>query len=66
MNHEREAHAEASTIYRATVTDTISRERVGRFSFSADGLEDARQRGWRIAGSRFGCDIHVHIERLSK
>jgi len=66
MKHERENHKEGSTIYRATVTDTINGERVGRFTFSADRLEEARQRGWRIAGSRFGNDIHVRIERISK
>ena len=59
-------HAEATTIYRATVTDTISRERIGRFSYSADSIEEARERGWRIAGVRFGNDIHVKIERISK
>ena len=57
---------EAGTIYRATVTDTISRERVGRFAFSADSLQEARERGWRIAGRRFGNDINVRIERASK
>jgi len=57
---------EASTIYRATVTDTISRERVGRFAYSADSIEEARERGWRIAGQRFGNDIDVRIERASK
>ena len=59
-------NAEATTIYRATVTDTISRERIGRFAFSADSIEEARERGWRIAGGRFGNDIHVKIERISK
>ena len=57
---------EASTIYRATVTDTISREPVGRFAYSADSIEEARERGWRIGGSRFGNDIDVRIKRLSK
>ena len=66
MKHEREDHREGSIIYRATVTDTINHERVGRFTFSADGIEEARVRGWRIAGSRFGNDIHVRIERISK
>jgi len=56
---------EAAAIYRAAVTDLISRERVGRFAFSADSLEEARERGWRIAGRRFGNDIDVRIERLS-
>ena len=57
---------EAATIYRAVVTDLISREQVGRFAFSADSLEGARERGWRIAGRRFGNDIRVRIERLSR
>ena len=56
---------EATIIYRATVTDTISREPVGRFAFSADSIEEARERGWRIAGRRFGNDIDVRIEQLS-
>ena len=66
MKHQREDHREDSTIYRATVIDTINGERVGRFTFSAESIEDARVRGWRIAGSRFGNDIHVRIERISK
>jgi len=57
---------EAATVYRATVTDTISREPVGRFTYSANSIEEARERGWRIAGRRFGNDIDVRIERLSK
>ena len=65
MTRRREDHREASTIYRASVRDLISREAVGRFTFSADSLEKARERGWRIAGSRFGSDIRVRIERLS-
>jgi len=66
MKHERENHKEGHIIYRATVTDTINHEQVGRFTFSADSIEEARVRGWRIAGSRFGDDIHVRIERISK
>jgi len=66
MKHEREDHQEGSTIYRATVTDTINGERVGRFTFSADSSTEARERGWRIAGSRFGNDIHVRVERISR
>jgi hypothetical protein len=57
---------EAGTIYRATVTDTISREQVGGFAFSADSIEEARERGWRIAGRRYGNDIDVRVERASK
>jgi len=56
---------EAVTVYRATVTDTISRETVGRFAYSADSIEEARERGWRIAGRRFGNDIDVRIQQLS-
>ena len=66
MRSQRESHREGSTIYRATVTDTISRETVGRFTFSADAVEEARVRAWRIAGSRFGSDIHVRVERISR
>ena len=66
MKRRREDHREASTVYRATVTDTISRERVGRFAFSADSLEEARERGWRIAGRRYGNDINVRVVRASK
>ena len=66
MKRRREDHREARFIYRATVTDTISRETVGRFTYSADSIEEARERGWRIAGRRFGNDIDVRIERLSK
>lgn len=65
MKRQREDHREATNIYRATVTDTISRQQVGRFTFSAETIEEARVRGWRIAGSRFGNDIHVRIERIS-
>ncbi len=66
MNTQREDHREGSTIYRATVIDLVNRERIGRFTFSADSVEEARERGWRIAGSRYGNGIHVRIERLSK
>ena len=66
MRRQRENHREGNTIYRATVTDTISRDQVGRFTFSADRLEEARTRGWRVAGSRFGTDIHVRIERITR
>jgi len=66
MKRQREDHREASIIYRATVTDAISHEQVAHFTFSAKSIEDARVRGWRIAGSRFGNDIHVRVERLSK
>lgn len=63
---ERDNYQEGKTIYRATVTDTISHDQVGRFTFSADSEEDALVRGWRVAGCRFGSDIHVRIERVSK
>jgi len=65
MNRRREDHREARVIYRATVTDLVSRERVGRFTYSADSIEEARERGWRIAGRRFGNDIDVRIEQVS-
>ena len=66
MKRTRESHQEGTTVYRATVTDTISRGQVGRFTFSADSAEEARERGWRIAGRRFGNDIDVRIQRISK
>jgi hypothetical protein len=66
MTTRRENHQEAKVIYRAAVTDTISRERLGRFAFSADSIEEARERGWRIAGRRFGNDINVRVVRASK
>lgn len=66
MARRREDHREAKTIWRARVIDTISREPVGRFAFSADSVEAARQRGWLIAGQRFGNDIDVRIARASR
>jgi len=39
---------------------------VGRFSFGANSIEEARERGWRIAGNRYGNDIDVRIERANK
>ena len=66
MKTKGSPNAEASTIYRATVIDTISRERLGTFCFSADCIEDARPRAWRIAGSRFGNGIDVRLEQISK
>jgi len=61
-----EDQREGSLIYRTTVIDLVSHERIGRFTFSADGIEEARQRGWRIANARFGNGIDVRIERISK
>ena len=52
--------------YLAAVTDLVNRERIGRFTFGAAGVEEARQRAWQIAGARFGNDIDVRVERLSK
>ncbi|MCC7407737.1 MAG: hypothetical protein IT442_06670 [Phycisphaeraceae bacterium] len=66
MTRPHEDHREDRTIYRATVIDRVSRQQIGRFTYSAKSLEHARQRGWRIAGSRFGSDIDVRIERISK
>jgi len=66
MKRRREDHREGATIYRATVTDTVSHEQVGRFAFSADRPEEARERAWRIAGRRYGNDIDVRIERISR
>ena len=66
MNTQRDDHQEGSTIYQATIIDLVSREQIDRFGFSADSIEDARERGWRIAGSRYGNDIHVRVERISK
>ena len=65
MNTQRDDHLEGSTIFQATVIDLVNREQIGRFSFSADSIEEARERGWRIAGSRYGNDIHVRIEQIS-
>ena len=75
MGRQRESHREGSTIYRATVIDTISRETIGRFTFSADTIEEARQRAWRMASTHRtldgasligGTDIDVRVERISK
>ena len=66
MKRRRQDHREASTIYQATVTDIVNHEQVGRFTFSAESIDEARVRGWRIAGSRFGNGIDVRIEGLSK
>ena len=65
MASQREDHREASIIYRATVTDTISRERIERYAFSAESIEDARELAWKRAG-RHGGDVFVKVERLSK
>jgi hypothetical protein len=69
MNDHPTTHDEAATdageVYTATVTDTISRRQIGTFSFFATSIEDARQRGWRIAGQRYCPDIHVRIHRAS-
>ena len=65
MASQREDHREASIIYRATVTDTISREQIERYAFSADSIEDAREMAWKRAG-RHGGDVFVKVERLSK
>ena len=62
----RSRHAEAGILYRATVIDTISRERLGTFCFSNDCIEDARPRAWGIAGSLFGNGIGVRVEQLGK
>ena len=62
----RSRHAEAGILYRATVIDTISRERLGTFCFSNDCIEDARPRAWGIAGSLFGNGIGVRVEQISK
>jgi len=66
MRRQREHHQEGNTIYRATVTDTIGHERVGQLTFSADSEEEAQVRDWWIAGSRYGSDIYVRIERVSR
>jgi len=66
MKRRREDHREGVTVYRATVTDTVSRGEVGRFTFSADRIEEARERAWRTAGRRYGNDIDVRIERVSR
>ena len=58
-------NAEGSLIFRATVTDTISHDRIERYAFSADSIEEARELAWKRAG-RYGGDVFVKIERLSK
>jgi len=54
MGRTRESHREAKTIWRARFIDAVSREQVGQATFSADSVEEARQRAWRIAASGFG------------
>ena len=66
MKRRRENHQEAATICRATATDTLNGRRLGRFAFSADRLEEARERAWRIADSRYGNDIDVRVARISR
>jgi len=56
---------EASIIFRATVTDTLSHEQIERYAFSAESIEDARELAWKRAG-RHGGDVFVKVERLSK
>ena len=66
MNTQRDDHQEGSMIYQATVIDLVSKKHADCFGFSADSIEEARERAWRIAGSRYGSDIHVRVERISK
>jgi hypothetical protein len=76
MKRRREDHREAKVVWRAKVLDTVSREQIGQFSFSADTVEEARQRAWSIAASGFGTpegawvvggtDIEVRVVRASK
>jgi len=66
MKRRREDHREGATIYRATAADTLNGERLGRFAFSADRIEEAHKRGWHIAGRRFGNDVDVRVVRASK
>ncbi|MCA9253432.1 MAG: hypothetical protein KDA54_20055 [Phycisphaerales bacterium] len=66
VNTQRDDQQDGSTIYQATIIDLVNRKRIGSFGFSADSIEEARERGWRIAGSLYGNDTHVRIERLSK
>ncbi len=76
MTRQRENHREGRTIWRARFIDAISREQVGQASFSADSVEEARQRAWRLAASGFGTpegawvvggnDIDVRVERASR
>ena len=65
VNTQRDDQQDGSTIYQATIIDLVNRKRIGSFGFSADSIEEARERGWRIAGSRYGNDIHVRIEQIS-
>jgi hypothetical protein len=76
MTRRREDHREGRTIWRARFIDAISREQVGQATFSADSVEEARQRAWRIAAGGFGTpegawvvggnDIDVRVERASR
>ena len=52
----------AKQTFRATVTDTISHERIERYSFTAASIEDARVQAWHRAG-RHGGDVFVKIEK---
>ncbi len=58
-------NAEDRLIFRATVTDTINREQIERYTFSAQSIEDAREAAWKRAG-RHGGDVFVQIEQLNK
>ncbi len=60
-----EEHAEGRLIFRATVTDTVSRETLQRYAFSADSLEEARELAWKRAG-KYGGDVFVKVEQLSR
>lgn len=64
MNDHAE-NPEARRIFRATIRDAISRERIERYAFSAETIEEARQRAWRHAG-RYGGDVDVTIEPISQ
>ncbi len=63
--HDCDSHAEGHLIFRAIVTDTVSRETIRRYSFIADSLEEAREMAWKRAG-KFGGDVFVKVEQLSR
>jgi hypothetical protein len=65
MHRNNEIDREYLTIYRATVTDTISRQPVETFVFGAGSIEDAREKAWRIAGRKYNADIHVRVGRVA-
>ncbi len=61
-----DATTDPGNAYTATVTDSINGQQIGTFTFFAHSIEEARERGWRIAGHRYCPDIHVRITRATR